>query len=87
MKVIFIFASLFCLTLSFSFEMNETNLSRTNKEHIESKCIVDSLFSNSLNRDLNYVVYLPDAYFSDAERKFDVLYLLHGHGEEVEDRP
>ena len=81
MKVIFIFASLFCLTLSFSFEMNETNLSRTNKEHIESKCIVDSLFSNSLNRDLNYVVYLPDAYFSDAERKFDVLYLLHGHGE------
>ena len=38
-----------------------------------------SFYSNNLKRNWNFSIYLPSKYGVDSS-KFDVLYLLHGHG-------
>ena len=44
----------------------------------------DSVKSSALGRDIKFTVYLPDGY-KDANKKFPVIYLLHGDsGDEVE---
>jgi enterochelin esterase family protein len=38
------------------------------------------LRSETLGRELPYALYLPDAYAAEPDRRFPVVYLLHGHG-------
>ena len=40
-----------------------------------------TMHSNILNCDKNFSVILPKSYETDKDRKYPVLYLLHGHGE------
>lgn len=40
-----------------------------------------TMHSNILNCDKNFSVFLPKSYDKDTTRKYPVLYLLHGHGE------
>ena len=40
-----------------------------------------TMHSNVLNCDKNFSVILPKSYDKDTTRKYPVLYLLHGHGE------
>lgn len=40
-----------------------------------------TMHSNVLNCDKNYSVLLPKSYESEPNRRYPVLYLLHGHGE------
>jgi enterochelin esterase family protein len=36
--------------------------------------------SEALGRPLPYALYVPDAYAAEPDRRFPVVYLLHGHG-------
>lgn len=45
---------------------------------VESKTIIDSMSSKILNVTRKYSVYLPKSYSVHAEKKYPVLYLLHG---------
>ena len=36
--------------------------------------------SSSMNKIVPTVVVLPDSYFTDTQKRFPVMYLLHGHG-------
>ncbi len=45
---------------------------------VESQTIIDSMSSEVLNVTRKYSVYLPKSYSVHAEKKYPVLYLLHG---------
>lgn len=47
-------------------------------EEPESRVITDSISSNVLQATRHYNVYLPKSYFTDKDKTFPVLYLLHG---------
>ena len=47
---------------------------------LSNELIHTSIFSKNLNRNWNISIYLPPHYFSDSISKFNILYLLHGHG-------
>jgi len=42
--------------------------------------IHSNFFSKELNRNWKYCLYLPPNYSSDSLKKYEILYLLHGHG-------
>ncbi len=39
-----------------------------------------AVFSQKMNRDIKNVVVLPEGYNKSDNKKYPVLYLLHGHG-------
>lgn len=45
-------------------------------------CIIEkyTIFSPSMKRDIRIVVVLPSAYKAEPDRKFPILYTLHGYG-------
>ena len=45
---------------------------------VGSKVVVDSLFSDTLNRYVRFRAYVPDSHSSESPAQ--VVYLLHGHG-------
>ena len=44
----------------------------------QGKITEDSIYSNILGANRNYSVYLPKSYATDQNKKYPVLYLLHG---------
>lgn len=44
----------------------------------QNRVVVDTLFSKVLNADRAYTVVLPKSFEADTERRYPVLYLLHG---------
>ncbi|MDR0657539.1 MAG: esterase family protein [Mediterranea sp.] len=44
----------------------------------QSKVETKSLFSKVLNAERDYTIYLPKSYGTDTDRKYPILYLLHG---------
>lgn len=44
----------------------------------QSKIETKSIFSKVLNADREYTVYLPKSYEANQDRKYPILYLLHG---------
>lgn len=44
----------------------------------QSKVVTDSIYSEVLKAHRAYTVYLPKSYDADADRKYPILYLLHG---------
>jgi len=57
----------------------------------EGRLVFDSFYSKALEENLlgdppeqNVIFYLPPSYYSDTERKYPVLYLLHGNSARYE---
>lgn len=46
----------------------------------QSKVVTDSIFSNNLDAYRGYNIFLPKSYDVDTDKKYPVLYLLHGMG-------
>ena len=46
--------------------------------NIQSKVVTDTLFSEVLNAQRAYTVFLPKSFEQNKEKKYPVLYLLHG---------
>jgi S-formylglutathione hydrolase FrmB len=44
----------------------------------QSKVVTDTIFSKVLNANREYTIFLPKTYDADANRKYPILYLLHG---------
>jgi len=44
----------------------------------QSKVITDTIFSKVLSANREYTIYLPKSYETDVNRKYPILYLLHG---------
>ncbi len=72
----------FLTSLTFYFSCTSESNFKENKpiEITQSRFIHTSFFSKSLNRDWNYTIYLPPSYHNSKSSKFEILYLLHGHG-------
>jgi enterochelin esterase-like enzyme len=75
---------LICFLTSLTFYYSCTSESNFKEniptERTQSRFIHTSFFSKTLNRDWNYTIYLPPSYFKSKSSKFEILYLLHGHG-------
>ncbi|MBX2806379.1 MAG: esterase family protein [Hyphomicrobiales bacterium] len=52
----------------------------TASAHAGSVKTDQSVFSEALDGQMRYSIYLPDAYHTDPEDRFPVVYLLHGYG-------
>ena len=46
--------------------------------NFQSKVVTDTLFSKVLNSKRAYTVFLPKSFEQNKEKKYPVLYLLHG---------
>ena len=44
----------------------------------QSKVVTDSIYSTVLKTHRAYTIYLPQSYDKEADRKYPILYLLHG---------
>lgn len=44
----------------------------------QNRVITDTLHSEILDADREYVILLPKSYYKDTDRTYPVLYLLHG---------
>lgn len=44
----------------------------------QSKVVTDTIFSKVLNANREYTIYLPKSYDADVNRRYPILYLLHG---------
>ena len=44
----------------------------------QSKVVTDSIYSRVLKTHCAYTIYLPQSYDKEADRKYPILYLLHG---------
>lgn len=72
-------------------ETNKTNVSSNGKNSNEKKSNIDkkdqgkvedgSINSEILKQNWKYKVYLPNSYDKNSDKKYPVLYLLHGMGE------
>ena len=61
----------FSLLLLFSFP--------TNAQHADSVTIIDSRhYSNVFGEIRNYRIFLPPGYFDNPQKKYPVIYFLHG---------
>ncbi len=63
--------------------MNKANNHRYITEKIRSK----SLEGNPLNSpvDRQFMIYLPPGYYESEEKRYPVIYLLHGYGQDIHD--
>jgi predicted peptidase len=53
--------------------------SPTNAQHADSVTIVDSRhYSNVFGETRNYRIFLPPGYFDNPQKKYPVIYFLHG---------
>ena len=43
-----------------------------------SQAVTDSVFSKTLNANRTYSIYLPRGYKQNSDKKYPILYLLHG---------
>ena len=50
--------------------------------NFQSKVVTDTLFSKVLNSKRAYTVFLPKSFEQNKEKKYPVLYLLHGMWED-----
>jgi enterochelin esterase-like enzyme len=44
----------------------------------QSKVVTDSIYSQVLKAHRAYTIYLPQSYSNETDRKYPILYLLHG---------
>ena len=44
----------------------------------QSRVVTDTIYSEILKADRAYSIYLPKSYELDKDRKYPILYLLHG---------
>ena len=53
----------------------------------QSKVVTDSIYSQVLKAHRAYTIYLPQSYSNETDRKYPILYLLHGMSGEGRDGP
>lgn len=70
MKVLNLFLILFVLLPTATFAQNA--------QAMQSKIVTDTIYSKVLKAHRPYTVYLPKSFDQDKNRKYPVLYLLHG---------
>lgn len=58
-----------------------------NPRYITEKIHSKSLEGNSLNSPVNrqFMIYLPPGYYESEEKRYPVIYLLHGYGQDIHD--
>ena len=66
-RSIVLFSVMCLLTLSLSAQRGQ-----------RSRIVTDTIFSQVLNTERAYTVYLPKSFNADKARKYPILYLLHG---------